>query len=214
MVRKFLLPALLASTLAGCATNYYYRDAGHGGGYYYGDPVVEYDYYGGYGYGGYGYGWYGYGWPPFYSSWYGYGHYGFPYSHWGDPYPYYWPYYGDGYWNPRNPGRDDDELVEKRPADGKDFRHLRRGGTTAPDYVVMPRREGTLTERRGAEPRVLRLPERTSEPRAMRSPEPRPAPSQPPMRSSEPRSAPSLPPMRTPTVPRTRSPGMVRQSEE
>ena len=223
MVRKFLLPALLAGTLAGCATNYYYRDAGYGGGYYYGEPTVDYDYYGGYGWYGYGF----WGWP-YYSAWYG-PHYGFPYSYgyWGDP---YWPYYyGD--WHGRNPGRDGDELVEKQ---GNDIRHLRiPQGATAPNGSMIPRRDGELTEKRGGRPPVLRMPGRTympapgapqpegtltegrgAEPRVLRQPErttstePRPT-----MRSPEPRVAPSQPPMRTSSPPSTRSP-LIRRNEE
>ena len=77
MIRKFLLPALVAATLlAGCAS-YQYR--GGSGDYYYGRPAVEYRYYGSpYGSYGYGYpGWnggLGYGYSP-----YGYGYYGYPY---------------------------------------------------------------------------------------------------------------------------------------
>ena len=47
MLRKFLLPAVVAATLAGCATGYSYRSGN--GDYYYGQPSVEYRYYGGYG---------------------------------------------------------------------------------------------------------------------------------------------------------------------
>lgn len=81
MLRKFLLPALAAATLAGCATGYGYR--GGNGDYYYGRPTVEYrhlapyGYYGGYYGGGYGlYGSYGYGSPYYYAPYY-YSPYGY-----------------------------------------------------------------------------------------------------------------------------------------
>ena len=79
MFRKLLLPALAATVLAGCVTDYNYRGHGGSGDYYYGRPSVEYRYYGGYGgYGGHGY--------PYYGG----------YGYWGSPYPYrygYSPYY-------------------------------------------------------------------------------------------------------------------------
>ena len=203
MIRKLLLPALLVSMLGGCATSYYYRDAGNGGGYYYGDPSVDYNYYGGYGY--YGYGWYG--WPyhqwPYYSSWYGPG-YGFPYHHWGHPYPYDWPDYYDGRTRPRNPGPGVDVGLRERRPTTTDIR-VRPGV----DHVALPSGvggvarpdTGPLVEPRPSQPRVMRSPEpRPSEPRVMRSPEPR--------------SAPSLPPMQPRSAPRPRSSGMVRQVEQ
>ena len=45
MLRKTLLAALAATTLAGCATGYSYRGGAGGGDYYYGQPQVEYRYY-------------------------------------------------------------------------------------------------------------------------------------------------------------------------
>jgi hypothetical protein len=95
MLRKILLSALATATLAGCATGYSYRNAG-GGDYYYGQPSVEYRYYGSPGfYGSFGYGGYA-----------GYSHdryrwrvYGNPYPGYG--YPYGYPYgYGYGYVSP------------------------------------------------------------------------------------------------------------------
>jgi hypothetical protein len=84
MIRKLLLPALAAAVLGGCVTGYDYR--GGSGDYYYGQPSVDYDYYGGY-YGGYGYpGWHG-------ALGFGYGYGGYPYYGYGG-YPYYgYPYY-------------------------------------------------------------------------------------------------------------------------
>lgn len=227
MLRKFLLPALLAGTLAGCATNYYYRDAGYGGGYYYGEPTVDYNYYGGYGW--YGYGWWGW---PYYSAWYG-PRYGFPYGYgyWGDP---YWPYYDGYYGRPPHhpgPGRDDDELVEKQ---GNDIRHLRINDRTGELYTpVMPRRDGVLVEKRGGQPPILRLPGRGldpgagpqpagtltqrqgAEPRVLRPPPARTSePRTTTTRSFEPRPAPSHPPMRAPSAPSHRSPNTVRRNEE
>lgn len=95
MLRKLLLPALAATLLAGCVTGYTYRGHGGSGDYYYGQPSVEYRYYGGYGY-GYGYpgygGYYGYpyryGYPSRYG-WYGYPYYSYPrYPHYRYPYRY------------------------------------------------------------------------------------------------------------------------------
>lgn len=88
MIRKLLLPMLAATALAGCATGYGYR-AGGSGDYYYGQPSVQYDYYGapygslGYGYpggwgGGIGYG-YGYPYDPFGHGYYGGYGYGYPF---------------------------------------------------------------------------------------------------------------------------------------
>jgi hypothetical protein len=186
MIRKLLLPALLTSLLAGCASNYYYRDAGHGGGYYYGDPSVDYDYYD---YGFYGYGWYGYGWPyyrwPYYSSWYGHGHYGFPYAHWGDPYPYGWPIYYDRDPRPESPGLN--EPLGRKPTleDIRARRDMR--GIAQPGSVGVARPMPKPTVRpRSIEPRV-------------RAPAPRAAPSMQPMPRSKPAG---------------RSSGMVRQNEE
>ncbi|GAA5067751.1 hypothetical protein [Lysobacter panacisoli] len=98
MFRKLLLPALAATLLAGCVTDYTYRANG-GGDYYYGRPTVDYRYYGGYGGGYYGYPGYGaWGYPYRYGA---YGYHGYPY--YGYPayprYPYYrYPYrHGHGY---------------------------------------------------------------------------------------------------------------------
>jgi hypothetical protein len=83
MIRKLLLPALAAAVLGGCVTGYDYR--GGSGDYYYGQPTVDYDYYGGY---------YGYGYPGWHGSLgFGYGYGGYPYYGYGG-YPYYgYPYY-------------------------------------------------------------------------------------------------------------------------
>ena len=86
MLRKILLPALAIATLAGCATGYSYR--GGSGDYYYGQPSVEYRYYGGYGYGGIGN--YGYG-QGYYLDSFGRPVYGYPYGYYGGRYPSY-PY--------------------------------------------------------------------------------------------------------------------------
>ena len=91
MLRKFLLPAVMAATLAGCATGYTYRSGN--GDYYYGQPSVEYRYYGGYGPYGYGryygngyYGSIGYGYSPYGYGW-GRPYYGYPYNGWYRPLP-------------------------------------------------------------------------------------------------------------------------------
>ncbi|RYF45017.1 MAG: hypothetical protein EOO27_42220 [Comamonadaceae bacterium] len=86
MLRKLLLPALAIATLAGCATGYSYR--GGSGDYYYGQPSVDYRYYGGYGFGGsigYGYG------EGYYLDVFGRPVYGYPYGYYGGRYPSY-PY--------------------------------------------------------------------------------------------------------------------------
>ncbi|HSD15839.1 MAG TPA: hypothetical protein VLC71_01090 [Thermomonas sp.] len=101
MLRKILLPAFVIATLAGCATGYSYR-SGNGGDYYYGEPNVEYRYYGGYGYyGSYGYGYGGYGYYGLGRPWYGY-----PYGYYGGAYPSY-PY-GHGPRPPHGPGHGHD----------------------------------------------------------------------------------------------------------
>jgi len=82
MLRKRLLPVLALATLAGCATGYSYR--GGTGDYYYGQPSVEYRYYGGYGYGGS----IGYGYPrAYYVDAFGRPIYGDPYGYYGGRYP-------------------------------------------------------------------------------------------------------------------------------
>jgi hypothetical protein len=87
MLRKTLLAALAAATLAGCATGYSYRGGIGGGDYYYGQPRIEYRYYEdplGY-YGSFGFGRYA---PAYYYDRYGrlvyggsYGYYGYPYGY-------------------------------------------------------------------------------------------------------------------------------------
>lgn len=101
MFRKLLIPALAIATLAGCATGYSYR--GGNGDYYYGQPSVDYRYYGGY---GYGYGGYGYG-QSYYVDVFGRPVYGYPYGYYGGRYPSY-PHHGQGP-RPRPPhGHDGD----------------------------------------------------------------------------------------------------------
>ncbi|MFC5578913.1 hypothetical protein ACFPOA_12940 [Lysobacter niabensis] len=131
MIRKLLLPALLAGLLGGCVSaGYSYRD-----GYYYGQPSVEYRYHGyGYGYGyPYGYGYYPYGY---------YNYYGYPYRY---GYGYGYPYYGyspyrhhhhhhrrptvDGTPRPRPP-RDDDSDGDNPPP-WRDPNRRRRMGEVA-----------------------------------------------------------------------------------
>jgi len=108
MIRKFVLPALAATMLAGCVTGYTYRGAGGGGDYYHGQPSVEYRYYGGYGggyYGGY-YGYpYGYGGAGYYGYPYRYGYYGYPYAYPRYPvyrYPYRYDRHPGQHWNGNN----------------------------------------------------------------------------------------------------------------
>lgn len=137
MIRKLVLPALAATLLAGCVTDYAYR-GGDRGDYYYGRPSTEYRYDGGYG--GYG------GYVPYGYGSYGYGVYGYPYRYYGMPYgyggyynrPYYPPYYHPYYPRPpvaqpppegntppqhrrddrRPPWRNYDELRRRQSADG------------------------------------------------------------------------------------------------
>lgn len=115
MLRKFLLPALAAATLAGCATDYAYRD-GEGGDYYYGQPRTEYRYYDPYG----GYGSYGYGGGYYYD---GFGRlvYGNPYGFYGYPYGGY----GGGWYRPRS-HRDHDHDGGDNGDDRDGERHDRR----------------------------------------------------------------------------------------
>jgi hypothetical protein len=123
MVRKILLSALAAATLAGCATDYGYR--GGNGDYYYGQPRTEYRYYDPYGaYGSYGYGDYGYG-SGYYYDRYGRLVYGNPYGYQGSA------YYGYGspwwYTRPRPPGgHDGHDGHDHDPGDHDDDRDGRR----------------------------------------------------------------------------------------
>ena len=92
MNRLSIAGCVAAATLAlsGCVSDYAYRDGP--GDYYYGQPTVDYNYYGapygGAGYGGYGYGSYGYG-----GGYYG--GYGYPYGYGGSTYVYPRYYYRD-----------------------------------------------------------------------------------------------------------------------
>ena len=99
MLRKILLPALAIATLAGCATGYSYR--GGNGDYYYGQPSVDYRYYGGYGYGGIGS--YGFG-RGFYLDIFGRPLYGYPYGYYGRPYSGYPHGHGPRPRPPHGPG--------------------------------------------------------------------------------------------------------------
>jgi len=89
MKRTGFLPLAAASVLAllaGCVSDYRYREGA--GDYYYGQPSVEYR---DYGYGGYGYPG---GWGGSIGFGYGYGGYGYPYGGYGYPYGGYgYPYY-------------------------------------------------------------------------------------------------------------------------
>lgn len=82
-----VLPVAAAMLLAGCVTSGYSYREDRGGGYYYGQPSVEYREVSPYPYGGpydyYGpYGPYRYAYPtPYGYSYYGYGGYGYPYRY-------------------------------------------------------------------------------------------------------------------------------------
>lgn len=132
MIRKLLLPALLTGLLGGCVTGYEYR--ADGGGYYYGQPQVEYryhDYYPGY------YGYYPYsGYYHRYAYPYYYGHY--PYYRYG--YPYGYPYRHGHKPRPRppvtgtpdpDPGHRDDS---RRPP-WRDYTNRRRPQVATPNQV-------------------------------------------------------------------------------
>ena len=142
MLRNILLTAFAAATLAGCATDYAYR--GGNGDYYYGQPRVEYRYYGPSVYGGYGgyygnglYGGIGYGYP------YGYGGYG---GYWNSPYGYggypYWyrprPPHGHGGNHGGHDHHDNDsdgDHNDRKPP----WRNI--GGALPPGERVAPDRE-------------------------------------------------------------------------
>ena len=84
-----VLPVAAAMLLAGCVTSGYGYREDRGGGYYYGQPSVEYREVSSYPYGAYGpydyygpYGSYRYAYPtPYGYSYYGYGGYGYPYRY-------------------------------------------------------------------------------------------------------------------------------------
>lgn len=128
MLRKLLLPMLATVSLAGCVTDYGYRNGN--GDYYYGQPRVEYRYLGpdGY-YGGFGmnYGYGGYG-ATYYYDRYGRLVYGFPGGYYGSPY-----YGGNGWYRPR-PNRehrdrndhDDDNNTHDRPPPWRDLGGLQQ----------------------------------------------------------------------------------------
>lgn len=126
MLRNFLLPALAAATLAGCATDYAYR-GGNGGDYYYGQPRVEYRYNDPYGYfGAYGYGSYA---PGYYYDRFGRLVYGNPYGYYGYPYGQggWWyrprPPHGHGGDHGGQPHDDDADRNDRKPP----WRDLGRG---------------------------------------------------------------------------------------
>jgi hypothetical protein len=135
MLRNYLLSALAAATLAGCVTDYTYRD-GNGGDYYYGQPRTEYRYHGSYDYfGGFGYGGYA---PEYYYDRYGRLVYVNPYGYYGYP-------YGAGSWwyrpRPRpNHGGHDDDGDDSHDGDRPDRRPPWRdlGGLTPPGERIAP----------------------------------------------------------------------------
>lgn len=125
MVRKFLLPVVLAGLLGGCVTAGYDYRYGPGD-YYYGQPSTEYRYYGAPSYGYYPYGYSRYGYP------YGYGGYSFYNHYYGYGYPYYgYPYYPYRPQRPRPPVVENPNPPPQPPRDG----HKRD------DYRVPPWRD-------------------------------------------------------------------------
>ena len=142
MLRKLLLPALAIATLAGCATGYSYR--GGNGDYYYGQPSVDYRYYGGYGYGGsigYGFG------QGYYLDVFGRPVYCYPYGYYGGRYPSY-PYgHGPRPRPPHGPGHDGGhdgppQHGGQRPGNRPPWRDIGRTRDRNDDEQAMPRRLG------------------------------------------------------------------------
>lgn len=167
MLRHLLLPALAASMLAGCATDYAYRNSG-GGDYYYGQPRIEYRYYGPYGfYRDYGYG--GYYYDAFgrlvYASPYGY--YGYPYGGYGNgwyrPRPH--PGHGD-HGNDHDAGQDDDRAQSGPP--WRDLGTLR----ARPPRAIDDDEDARPRMRRQSAPLAMPAPLRR-EPRMIDAPMPR-----------------------------------------
>jgi hypothetical protein len=155
MLRKTLLAALAATTLAGCATGYSYRGGSGGGDYYYGQPRIEYRYYEdpfGY-YGSFGFGRYA---PAYYYDRYGrlvyggsYGYYGYPYGYgsqwWYRPRPHGngHGHGGGGHDNGNDHGDHDADRDDRRPP----WRNI--GG-------VYPRGERVAPDGAEPQPRVRR----------------------------------------------------------
>lgn len=179
MHRKLLLPALAATLLAGCATDYAYR--GGNGDYYYGQPRTEYRYYDpqGYGlYGSYGYGNYA---PAYYYDRLGRLVYRNPYGYYGSyGSPYGSPYGSGGWWyrpRPQHGGHGDHHddhagdgnREERRPP----WRNL--GGVLPPDgRATGEGDEGSRPVRRQQSPysRAMPVPQR-GEQREFAPPAPR-----------------------------------------
>ena len=143
MLRKLLLPAAAIAILAGCATGYSYR--GGNGDYYYGQPRVEYRYYGSYGF-GYGSGGFGMG---YYRDIFGRPVYGYPYGYYGGWYPGY-PH-GHGPRPPHGPGHggghdgDHDGPPQHgghRPGNRPPWRDIGRIRERGDDEQMPPRRLG------------------------------------------------------------------------
>lgn len=190
MIRTLLLPAALVGLLGGCVSaGYSYR--GDGGGYYYGQPAVEYryhDYYGPSYYGPYRYGYYpyryGYGYP-WYSGWYGHG------------FPYYWDPFPRYYYRPRHdhkPPPGTDPPPTPRPPGNDDRPPWRDFGRRTQPRILQPQPDPaiprTLEERRGP------LTRRDAGPR-IEAPAPMPAPRMAPRRSEGPLSQPRRAPRRS-----------------
>lgn len=172
MFRTILLSALAAATLAGCATDYSYRNGG-GGDYYYGQPRIEYRYYGPQGfYGSYGYGSYGYGgYAGYYHDRYGRLVYGNPY------YGYPYRYGGQWWYRPRPPhGHDGDHHDDDHDDDRDDRRPPWRniGGVLPPGERVAPDRDDPRPRmRRQQAPSAMPMPSPQRERRSIAPPPPR-----------------------------------------
>jgi hypothetical protein len=123
MIRTIFLPVAAAALLAGCVTSGYSYREDRGGGYYYGEPSVEYREIPSYPYGAYGaygdhygpYGPYRYAYPsPYGYRYYGYGAYGYPY------------YYVPRYYVPRTPTRTIDRTPDRPRSPWRDLDEIRR----------------------------------------------------------------------------------------
>lgn len=165
--RMLAVAAVALTALGGCAT-YDYVSGSTPGGYYTGQPQVEY--YGSYGYGypygGYGYGYYG-GSP--------YGYYGYPYGYYGGY--YYRPPYSSHHPRPPHPrpGGDGNATPPPSPPIGH-----RPDGNRAPwrdlDRLTEEKGQQRGQRSRPAPPRAYRQAPQGNAPRATAMPAPAPRP--------------------------------------
>ncbi len=143
MIRQMSIAACVAVSalaLSGCVSDYAYRDGP--GDYYYGQPTVNYDYYGapygGVGYGGYGYGGY-YGGIGYGSGYYG--GYGYPYGYGGNTYIYPRYYYRD---RDHRPGRPHGNNGNNNGSDGLPYYNRNVRGSDKIPGILERSRERNL----------------------------------------------------------------------